>query len=406
MATKYPFEGIRVFELGLYFAAPWCGRMLASFGAEVVRAETSRAPDLVHAFMGPEPGSMYADYGALKKHITLDLRQPKGGEIARELIKKSDVFITNLGKELIAPAGLAYDEAKELKPDIIMVWQPGFGIEGPYATYKAFGGMLQSVTGMCEISGFPGELPGGAGTAFCDYPSSMYALTLISAALDQRRRTGEGTFIEIPLYEVGVTNASVPLVDYMANGRILSRQGNRHPFASPHGAYPCNGDDRWCVITVFTEDEWKQFCDGVGRPEWKDEPKFATLVDRLRNEDELDRLIAEWTRNYTVEEVMAAMDKAGVPVGIVMKGEDLSDNSHLKERGFYLEFEYHAPPMTVGSPVAGKSVAMRVPMLLSETPPRFGPVSRMGEDNDYVYGEILGMSPEESKQLTDEGVFT
>jgi benzylsuccinate CoA-transferase BbsF subunit len=316
------------------------------------------------------------------------------------------VFITNLGKELIAPAGLAYSEVQKLKPDIIMVWQPGFGIEGPYATYKAFGGMLQSVTGMCEISGFPGELPGGAGTAFCDYPSSMYALMLISAALDQRRRTGVGTFIEIPLYEVGVTNVGLPLVDYMANGRIPSRQGNHHPFASPHGAYPCKGEDRWCVITVFTEDEWRQFCDAVGRPKWKEESKFATLVDRLRNEDELDRLIAEWTGNYTVEEVMARMDKAGVPVGIVMKGEDLSEDSHLKERGFYLEFEYHAPPMTVGSPVAGKSVAMRVPMLLSETPPRFGPISRMGEDNEYVYGQIVGLSAEEIKHLTEEGVFT
>jgi len=405
MATKYPFEGIRVFELGLYFAAPWCTRMLASFGAEVIRAETTRAPDLVRVFMGHDPGSMYADYGALKKHITLDVRRPKGGEIARELVKKSDVFITNLGKELIAPAGLEYSELKKLKPDIIMVWQPGFGLEGPYSTYRAFGGMLQSVTGMCEISGFPDGLPGGAGTAFCDYPSSINAVMLISAALDQRRRTGEGTFIEIPLYEVGVASISVPLVDYMANGHVLSRQGNRHPFASPHGAYPCKGEDRWCVIAVFTDEEWRRFCEAVGRPEWREEPKFATLVDRLRNTDDLDRLIAEWTRNYTAEEVMERMEQARVAAGIVMKGEDLSEDSHLKERGFYLEAEYHAPPMTVGSPIKGKSVAMRVPMILSQTPPRFGPVSRMGEDNEYVYGKMLGMSAEEIKQLTEEGVF-
>ena len=229
---------------------------------------------------------------------------------------------------------------------------------------------------------------------------------LISAALDQRRRTGEGEFIEIPLYEVGVANVNMPLIDYMVNGHIVTRQGNRHPFASPHGAYPCKGEDRWCVITVFTEEEWKHFCDVVGRPEWKEEPKFATLVARLRNADDLDRLVAEWTRNYAAEEIIEKMGKAGVPAGRVMKGEDLSENSHLKERGFYLEFEYHAPPMTVGSPVAGKSVAMRVPMILSETPPRFGPVSRMGEDNEYVYGGILGMSAAEFKQLTEEGAFT
>jgi benzylsuccinate CoA-transferase BbsF subunit len=399
-----PFEGIRVLELGLYYATPWCNRIMASLGAEVIRLESSTAFDMSRA-MGVDVGSQYADYGALKKMATLNMRHPKSREIARELVKKSDIFTTNLGKEVITQFGLDYTQIREIKPDIIMMWQSGFGLEGPYASYKAFGGMLQAITGLCEVSGFPEAAPGTAGTAFCDYHSSMYAVMLLAAALEHRRQTGEGMFIEVPLYETGALCIAPSLMDYMVNGRVLSRQGNRHPFASPHGIYRCQGEDRWCAIAVFTEEQWKGFCQALGHPGWTGEARFASLPSRRTNADEMDRLIDEWTSARTAEEVMARMQQAGVPASIVAKGQDLSEDIHLKERDFYKETEYHTFPFTKDAAVKGTTVAMAVPMRFSETPCQFGPTHRVGEDNDYVYGVVLGMSREEMDRLTEEGVL-
>ena len=399
-----PFEGIRFLELGLYYATPWCARVMASLGAEVIRLESSTAFDMSRA-MGVDIGSQYADFGAMKKMATLNLRHPKSREIARELVKKSDIFATNLGKGIITEFGLDYAQLKEIKPDIIMMWQSGFGLEGPYAKHKAFGGMLQAITGLCEVSGFPEGVPGTAGTAFCDYHSTMYAVMLLSAALEHRRQTGEGLLIEIPLYETGVVCTAVSLMDYMANGRVLSRQGNRDPFASPHGIYRCQGEDRWCAIAVFTDEQWNGFCEVLGHPGWTREERFASLVDRRGNADEMDRLIEEWTSTRTAEEVMATMQQAGVPASIVAKGQDLSDNIQLKERDFYKETEYHTFPFTKDAEVKGTTVAMDVPMRFSETPCQFGPTHRIGEDNDYVYGVVLGMSKEEIDRLTEEGVL-
>jgi crotonobetainyl-CoA:carnitine CoA-transferase CaiB-like acyl-CoA transferase len=194
-------------------------------------------------------------------------------------------------------------------------------------------------------------------------------------------------------------------MDYMANGRILRRQGNRHPFASPHGIYPCAGEDRWCAIAAFTEEQWHSFCQVLGSPDWANDPKFDTLVSRMENADELDQLIGAWTKGKEPQEVMGKMQQRWVPAAIVAKGQDLSENAHLKERGFYKETEYYGPPFDMSAELKGITVAMSVPIRFSETTCQFGPTHRIGEDNDYVYGQILGMSSQEIKRLTEEGVF-
>jgi len=403
--TQGIFEGIRVFEVGLYIATPLPGRILASQGAEVIRAVTTKAVD-ASWYGGPQPiGSVVPDLEAGKRHIALNMRHPEGQRVAKELIKKSDVFITNLTGEALGRFDLSPEAVRAVKPDIIMLWQPGFEVHGPYKDYKAFGGMLVSLVGLAEVTGFSDGAPMASGTAFCDYHSAVYAVLLITGALQRHRRTGKGTFIQLPLYEAGVPCLGVNVLDYFANHRIAHRMGNRHPLASPHGAYPCQGDDRWCVIACFTDKDWRGFCDAIGNPEWTRDSRFHTLADRIKNADDLDLLVAEWTRQQKAEEVMELMQRIEVPAGYVFKGEDLVENVHLRERNYWQETMYPVLPFGPDAGYAGPMSTFPIPMKFSETPSQFGSTGRIPEDNDYVYGELLKMPPEEIRKLTDEGVF-
>jgi benzylsuccinate CoA-transferase BbsF subunit len=189
---------------------------------------------------------------------------------------------------------------------------------------------------------------------------------------------------------------------------IPERRENRHRYFAPHGAYPCKGEDRWCTIAVTTEEEWKGFCRAIGNPAWTRLPEYATAADRVKNVYELDRLIGEWTAKRTAHNVMKRMQEVGVPSGIVAKGEDMARSEHLKSHDFYKETEYYSADFEkpgVKWPVAGRSPVFSEPIYFSETPVMFGPMHKVGQDNNYVYGKLLGMSRDEIRKLTKEGVF-
>ncbi|MDD5093186.1 MAG: CoA transferase [Dehalococcoidia bacterium] len=403
--TKGTLNGVRVLEVSLYVATPLCGRILASQGAEVIRVSSSKAIDSSWRG-GPEPaGSVVPDFEAGKRHVALDLHTPEGKTVASKLIEKCDVLISNIGHEALRNFGLDYQSVREIKPDIVMVWGSAMGSEGPYAKNKAYGAALTSMAGLVHMTGFPDGPPTWNGTAFADFHSATYMSFLAVAALAKRRRTRQGVFIEVPLYEMSISCFAVEIMDYLANGRVANRIGNRSPFASPHGAYPCKGDDRWCVIAASTDEHWEALCTILGNPAWTKQTKFADLAGRIRNAADLDQLISEWSMSQSAEEIMEKMQKGGIPAGIVSKCSDLVESSHLKQRNFYQETMYPVYPFDRDASFAGPSLAMPVPVNFSETPCTFGPTGRIPEDNDYVYGQLLGMSENEIKRLTDEGVF-
>ena len=405
--TKKALEGVRVIEFGLYIALPLATRLLASMGAEVIKVETLTSLDM--SWYGPlyAGGALQLEYRPLKRNVTLNVRKPRGKEVMEELLKKSDVYITNLGAGALAKYGLPFDHVQSLKKDLIVLWQTGLGSTGPYGGYKAYGRLMQHACAISTMSGTPDNL-GVANVSYSDYHTSVFNAMAIIGALERRRRTGEGCFIECPIYESGVVTVGPAFLDYQANGVVPERRENRHRFFAPHGAYPCKGTDRWCTIAVTNEEEWKAFCGVIGNPAWTKSPQFATAADRVKNVKDLDRLIGEWTSTRIAHQIMARMQKAGVPAGIVSKGEDLDKSEHLKSHDFYKETEYYAADFQkpgVTWPVAGKSPVFSEPIGLSETPCQFGPMHKVGQDNNYVYGKLLGMSKEEIKQLTKEGVF-
>ncbi|MBE0481776.1 MAG: CoA transferase [Dehalococcoidia bacterium] len=398
-------SGVRVVELSLYLALPLTGRMLAALGAEVIKVESNTAFD--QTWLSATPGLLQAEHRLLKRNISLNLREPKAMPIIQDLIKKSDIFMTNLGAQAMTRFGVEIARLRDLKDDLIILWQTGLGSSGPYAGLKGYGLLMQHVCGISLMNGSP-ERPGVASVSYSDYHTYLFNVLALLGALDKRRRTGRGTIIECPIYDSGVWTVGPALLNYQVSGVIPERIENRDNCAAPHGAYPCKGEDRWCVIAVFTDTEWKSFCEVLGNPPWTSRGEFRTLTDRLRNVAELDMLVSEWTVNHSATEVMEQMHKAGVPAGIVSKGEDLANCEHLKSREFYREAKFYSPEigkLGIDWPEMGPAVMFTEPIRFSETPCLFGPMSRIGQDNGYVYGEILEMPEERIKQLTDEGVL-
>lgn len=400
-------EGVRILEAGIYMALPVTGRILSEFGAEVIKIESGKALDSVMfvPFYAPSVGQ--TEYQGAKRRVQLNLRHPKAKPIFERLLKACDVFMTNYTKEHLKGWGFDFSEITALNPEIIILWQTGMGSVGPHSEYKVFGNIVQHPAGITAMTGF-GEAPYIINTSYSDWHASVFQAMVLIAALLRRRRTGKATFAECSIFKSGVCTVGPAILDYEANGRNFQPIGNRDASAAPHGIYPCQGEDRWCAIAVFSDKEWKAFCNVIGDPDWTKQQKFATLVARLRNVDELDKLVSEWTKGRTAQEVMEKMQAAGVAAGIVAKGEDLAQSPHLRERGFYRETTYYMPapnkPPTEWQESA-PIISSPVPVNFSRTPLSLGHIRRIGEDNQYVYGELLGISQQEIEELTKDGVI-
>ena len=214
--------------------------------------------------------------------------------------------------------------------------------------------------------------------------------------MSYRKKNGKGSYIDLSQIEAAIAQISHVVLDYTANGRIQGAIGNRSQYAAPHGVYRCQGDERWCAIAVFTDEEWRNFCDVIGKPQWTMQAKFATLLQRKEHEDELDRLVEQWTVRYPAEEVMKKMQQAGVPAGVVQNSKDLTQDPQLKDRGYFVAVE---------QPEMGLYYHERSSFKLSKTPAEVRPAPCLGEHNEYVCTQILGMSDEEFIKLCCNGVF-
>lgn len=402
-----PLAGVRVADFCWFGAGPIYTEMLANHGAQVVRVESqSRVDGLRAAHPMPEGkftlnvSGFYNNFNAGKLSLTLNMKHPKALEIAERLIARSDIVTENYTPGTLEKWGLTYDKLRELRPNIIVVREPMQGLEGPHRDYAGFGAVIAPLAGIAHLSGFPHRDPVGLGTNYTDYvvnPGHAFIATL--AALRYRNRTGKGQIIEVAQIESSVCVVSTAILDFAVNGRVQERMGNRLSYAAPHGVYRCQGDDRWCAIAVFTDDEWQAFCRIVSaEQEWCHEERFATLEGRKEHEDALDRLVEGWTSTRTAEEVMETLQAAGVPAGVVQTGRDVLDNDpHLKARGYYVYLDH---------PEAGRTAYDGPGFRLSKTPGRLrSPAPLLGEHTEFVCKEVLELDDEEIAQLVMEGVL-
>jgi len=405
MERKLPLEGVKIVELSWIFTGPIATKILADHGAEVIKIESARRPDDVRGYgpykdgvAGINRGAIFANYNSSKLGMTCDLHNQRGLELAKRLIARADVVVVSFSPGTLERLGLGYEEMRKTKPDIILISITMQGETGPDAAQPTFGTHLQGGAGFCHLTGWPDRPPIVPPTALTDFIHPMFVMICILGALDYRRRTGQGQHFDISQLEASLHFLAPALLEYTANRRINTRQGNRCSYAAPHGVYPCKGEDKWCAIAVASDEEWLAFCRVIGNPEWSSSHKFSTFLGRKKNEEELDRLIADWTCRFSPGEIMTSMQAAGVAVGVVQNGED------LLERDPQLRHRQHCK--VLNHPEMGRHITEMAPFRLSASP---GSPSRpapcMGEHNEHVCKAILGLTDEEFIELLNSGVF-
>ena len=396
-------EGIRVADFTWVLTGPLITSTLSAYGAEVIKIEGRSRPDLFRitapfkdGIQGVNRGGRFNWSNTGKLSIALNLGHPQGVEIAKKIIARSDIVVENFSGGAMENMGLGYEELQKVKPDIIMLSTCMQGQTGPHATHPGFGNQLTALSGFNYITGWPDRQPVPLG-AYTDNIAPHFNVVLILAALDYRRRTGRGQYFDLSQYEAGVHFMAPLILDYAVNHRVAKRMGNRCPYAAPHGVYRCRGEDRWCSIAVFNDEEWASFCRVIGNPEWTSNPKFTTFLARKENEDELEKLIEEWTSNYSAEEVMTLMQTGRVSAGVVRNFQEiLEDDPQLKHRHSHCKLEHSE---------IGEYIAPGPLFKLSGSACEVQPAPLLGQHNEYVLKDILGLSDDEVANLVIDGVI-
>lgn len=395
---------VKIADFGWVMVMPETIKYLANHGAQVIRIESTQRVDMTRT-AGPYKDNVpgvdrtphFATVNNNKYGMTLDLRHPRRLEVLNRIIAWVDVVAEGFTPGTMERLGLGYEQLRQIKPDIIMLSTCNLGQTGPYALHPGLGPMLTPYTGISHLTGWPDREPCVPYGAYTDLATPPFGAVALMAALDYRRRTGKGQYIDLSQYEVGLQYLAPVLLDYSVNQRVQNRSGNQCAYAAPHGVYPCQGDDRWCAIAVFTDQEWRSLCRAMGNPAGIQDARFATVLGRKENEAELDRLISEWTRNFTAEQIMARLQANGVAAGVVESCKDLYNDPQLKYRQHYQELEH---------PVMGKHYYEAPAFKLSQTPAELRmPAPCLGQHNEYICTQILGMSEKEFAELLVEGVF-
>ena len=406
-------SNVRICDFTGQLAGAGATKWLSAFGADVIRVEDPVRQgtwDILRMLMpfvderrGVDFGGGFNNHNTDKLGITLNLRTDRGKELLTGLIEKSDVVAENFAFGVLEKWGFGYDRLREIKPDIIYVSNCGFGHTGPYKKYKTWGPIVQAMSGLTFGSGLPDMEPAGWGYSYMDHTGAYYMAIAIMMALLHKQRTGEGQWVDMSCTEAGATLNGPALLDYTVNGRGLRREGspnsnrNNFPAMAPHGIYPCQGDDEWLAISVRDDDDWRAFGQVAGS-EWTSADRFATCDGRLAAQDELDALMADWTRGLTKFETEQKLQAAGVPAAAVQKPRERIDNDPETERlGLW--------PTVVHSKM-GEVRVDGIPVKFSKTPwqiERGGPC--IGEHNHEVLSRLLGLSADEIDDLREQGVI-
>jgi len=400
---EYPLDGIRIVDFTWAWAGPYATLLMAFMGAEVIKVESLSRLDhtRLRSLMtgptmgGPDHSTVFNEMNLNKLSLTLDLKQPRSIEIVKKLIKTADVVTQNMRPGAMDRLGFSYEVLRKIKPDIIMLSSSAVGGTGPERTYVGYAPNFAAMSGLAYVSGYPEGQPSTLSGAIDTRVATTSAFAVL-AALNFRQRTGRGQHIDLASSEAISCLAGNVFMDYTMNQRVRERNGNRDELMAPHGCYPCRGEDRWATIAVSTEEEWRAFCNTLGNPHWTEDGRFIDASSRRQNQEELDRLVSEWTRRHTDYEVTDILQRAGVAAAPTLTGDMVAKDPHVRERNILVEVEH---------PELGERLVVGPPWKLSSTSARVRrPAPLLGEHNQYVLGELLGMSQDEIEQLVEERV--
>jgi benzylsuccinate CoA-transferase BbsF subunit len=401
---KLPLEGIKVASLAWIGVGPLGMRYLAHWGATVVRIESHRKIDTMRQSRPFSSGiqqinnsAWFAQANGAVYGVSIDLNRRSGLDIAWRLIKWADVLAESFTPGTMAKYGLDYKNVSKVKPDIVYASTCQMGQTGPLAKFGGYGFHASAMAGITHLTGWPDRNPTPHAVAFVDALASRYVGIGLLAALEYRRRTGRGQHLDVSQCECGIQNIAPVMMDYMVNGHTENRSGNSHPCSAPHGVFPCQGDDRWCAITVFDDVQWQAFCKVVGQ-EWTGETRYASLLSRKQNEVDLNDSIGKWTVTHTAEDMETLLQAVGVPCHIVSTVKDVFEDPQIRHRGFLRKLKHS---------VMEEHTYYTHGFKLSKVEGNWRTGPALGEHNEYVFKQLLGMTDDEiANALIDGGITT
>jgi len=395
-----PLEGVRVVEMGSLLAGPFCGQLLADFGAEIIKVEPPGKGDPMRVWgrHRKEGRTLWWPIIARnKKSITLNLREEQGQELARRLISNADVVVENFRPGTLERWGLGYEDLREINPGLVMVRVSGYGQTGPYRNQAGFGSIGEAMGGIRHVTGFPDRPPPRVGISLGDSLAATFgALGAVTALYNRETNGGRGQIVDVAIYEAVLALMESTIPEYALAGHVRGRTGAILPFVAPSNTYPTREGD-YIVIGANADTVFGRFAGAVGHPEWAQDERYATHHARGENQEELDGMISGWTGQRSAEEVLEAMKVAGVPAGKLFTAEDMLSDEQYAARGSIVEVE---------DPDIGAFPMQNVVPRLSETPGEVrwtGP--KLGQHNDEVYGKVLGMGDEDLEAMRERGII-
>ena len=403
---QLPLANIRVLDFTQVRVGPQFTQWLAVMGAEVIRVETKTRPESFK--MTNNPGNItapvkyrvgyFASLNYSKQSITINMKSPKSFELIKDLLKHIDIVAENFRTGVMERWGMGYNDLKKINPGIILLSASGFGRTGPMKDEPAYAPVIDGFSGYSYVNGYPDGEPAEAGArGFSDSIAAYQGVFAVMAALYHRSKTGEGQFLDLSMSEADVALGPEAIIEYAVTGRVQQRLGNSDKHMAPHNVYRCLGEDNWIAIAVSNEKEWKGLCKAIGNPKWTKDNKFSDAAGRRTHKDELDALIETWTAKHDHYEAMKILQQAGVIAGASLKVEEFCSDPHIKERGFLIDIEY---------PDKSSIRRSALPFNLSGSGKgNYTHPPEAGENNRYVFGTIMGLSPEKIKELEKEQVI-
>ncbi len=410
LPNPLPLSGLRVLDMTAFWAGPCATHFLALLGAEVIHVESARRPDGTRLIAGVpitetqwwERSPIFAALNTNKKGLTLDLQQPLGRELLHRLIATCDVIAENFTPRVLDQIGLDFAAVQAIKPDAIMLRMPGFGLDGPWRDNPAFAYAIESAAGVSWMTGYPDRTPYEP-YSIGDPNAGLHALNALLLALEHRRRTGEGVFVEAAMIDATLNIAAEQVIEYSAYGALLDRAGNRGPTAAPQNLYRCAGfdefgrPDNWVAVAVQTDEQWKSLCRVVGKPSWATDPALTGMAGRRENHDLIDEQLAAWCADRSGDDIVAVLWDADVPVAKVMQPHRQTELEQLTFRGFF---------EIVDHPVNGPARLSTVPLRFSAEPGAIHtrPAPLLGQHNHELLAE-LGLTATEIADLESDGII-
>lgn len=409
--TTLPLTGIRVLDLSYVFAVPYMAGLLSDLGAEVIKIEAPHKLDQTRGrafgpYLDNDPAQdpwnrsgIFYVVNRGKRSLAMDLSRPEGQEIFRELVAMSDIVLENFTPRVLRKWGLHYDELKKIKPSLIMLSNTGYGSTGPWSSFPSQGTTLEATMGITFYTGYRGDKPWKVGQSYPDFIACWAGLNGLWAAIAHMRKTGQGQWVDVGMYQLGVAMMPEPLLQKQLDGTEPIRMGNEHAEHVPSNLYQTKGTDQWLALSIHTDGQWATLAALMQKTELANDPRFSTAAARQLHRDTVNAVVAAWCLTHTPQALFEQLQAHGIAAAPVLNSRDLLRDPHLKHRDFY-ETVVHPEP--IGErPIIGRPYKLRFrDAHIKKSGPRFG------EDNDSILRDILGKTPEQISVLKDSNVVS